>query len=40
VKSIYMGAYFAFAVYSESRCKEIQLDNAYKPVQNSSSELI
>jgi hypothetical protein len=40
VKSIYMAAYFAFAAYRESRCREIQLDSAYKPVQNSSSELI
>jgi hypothetical protein len=36
-KSIYMAAYFAFAACSKSGCREIQLDNAYKMVQSSSS---
>jgi hypothetical protein len=35
--SIYMAAYLAFAACSESGCGEIQLNNTYKPVQNSSS---
>ena len=38
-KSIHMAAYFPYSSCSESRCREIQLDNAQKFVQSSSSSI-